>query len=54
MRAVPSSSMVFSAGWYTGDAADSPEQLDVALDKASYKTGETAKLRIASKLAARR
>ena len=47
----PASSVIFSAGWYTtGDAVDSPEQLDVALDKATYKTGETAKLRIASKL----
>ena len=27
-----------------------PRQLDVALDQASYKSGETAKLRIASKL----
>lgn len=47
----PASSVVFNAGWYTsGDTADSPEQLDVALDKDSYKSGETAKLRIASKL----
>ncbi|HEY8194557.1 MAG TPA: MG2 domain-containing protein, partial [Hyphomicrobium sp.] len=47
----PASSVIFNAGWYTsGDAIDSPEQLDVALDKDSYKSGETAKLRIASKL----
>jgi len=47
----PASSVIFNAGWYTsGDTADSPEQLDVALDKDSYKSGETAKLRIASKL----
>ena len=47
----PASSVLFSAGWYTsGDTVDSPEQLDVALDKDSYKSGETAKLRIASKL----
>lgn len=47
----PASSVIFSAGWYTvGENVDSPEQLDVALDKASYKPGETAKLRIASKL----
>ncbi|MGE0023268.1 MAG: alpha-2-macroglobulin [Hyphomicrobium sp.] len=44
------SSVEFSAGWYTsGETADSPEMLDVALDKASYQPGETAKLRIASK-----
>lgn len=46
----PASSLVFNSGWYTsGDAVDSPEQLDIALDKPTYKTGETAKLRIASK-----
>ena len=50
----PASSVVFNAGWYTsGDTVDSPEQLDVALDKDSYKSGDTAKLRIASKLGGR-
>jgi hypothetical protein len=44
------SSIVFNSGWYTGnETAESPEMLDVALDKASYKPGDTAKLRIASK-----
>ena len=44
------SSVTFNAGWYTsGETAESPEMLDVALDKASYAPGETAKLRIASK-----
>jgi uncharacterized protein YfaS (alpha-2-macroglobulin family) len=43
-------SVVFNAGWYTGgETADSPEMLDVALDKATYQPGETAKLRIAAK-----
>ena len=47
----PASSYVFSSGWYaTGEAADSPEQLEVALDKQTYKTGDIAKLRIASRL----
>jgi uncharacterized protein YfaS (alpha-2-macroglobulin family) len=47
----PASSVTFNAGWYqTGENVDSPEQLELALDKASYKAGETAKLRIASKL----
>jgi alpha-2-macroglobulin len=46
----PSSSIHFTAGWYTAnDGAESPEMLDVALDKPSYKPGETAKLRIAAK-----
>ena len=44
------SSVVFNAGWYTsGETAESPEMLDVALDKATYQPGETAKLRIAAK-----
>lgn len=44
------SSVGFNAGWYvSADNPDSPEVLDVALDKASYKPGEIAKLRIASK-----
>lgn len=46
----PASSVAFNAGWYTtSDNADSPEILDVALDRASYQPGETAKLRIATK-----
>ena len=46
----PASSVLFTAGWYGGDeTADTPEILDVALDKVSYQPGDTAKLRIASK-----
>jgi alpha-2-macroglobulin len=43
------SSVNFRAGWHAEDAADSPELLEVALDRASYKPGETAKLKIISK-----
>jgi uncharacterized protein YfaS (alpha-2-macroglobulin family) len=47
----PAASFIFNAGWYTsGSDVDSPEILDVALDRASYKAGDTAKLRIATKL----
>jgi uncharacterized protein YfaS (alpha-2-macroglobulin family) len=47
----PAASLIFNAGWYTsGNDVDSPEILDVALDRASYKPGDTAKLRIATKL----
>ncbi len=46
----PVTSVAFNAGWFaSADKPDSPEVLDVALDKESYKAGETAKLRIASK-----
>ncbi len=46
----PAASVAFNAGWYSaaGDA-DSPEILDVALDRASYHPGDTAKVRIATK-----
>lgn len=47
----PASGFLFSSGWYTsGEAVDSPEQLELALDKETYRAGDTAKLRIASKL----
>ncbi len=46
----PQTSVAFNSGWYTNnETAESPEMLDVALDKASYQPGDTAKLRIASK-----
>jgi alpha-2-macroglobulin len=47
------SSVVFSAGYYADEAADSPEVLDVALDKPSYKVGETARVKITSRMAGR-
>jgi uncharacterized protein YfaS (alpha-2-macroglobulin family) len=45
------SSVTFNAGWYAGDQIDSPEMLDIALDKPSYKAGETARMKIATKQA---
>ena len=46
----PVTSIAFNAGWFaSADKPDSPEVLDVALDKESYKPGDIAKLRIASK-----
>ena len=47
------SSVVFSAGYYAEESADSPEVLDVALDKLAYKPGETARVKIASRVAGR-
>lgn len=47
----PATSTIFYAGWYsTANDSESPEILDVALDRATYKPGDAAKLRIASKL----
>jgi len=47
------SSVVFNAGYYADEAADSPEVLDVALDKPSYKAGETARIKVVSRTAGR-
>jgi alpha-2-macroglobulin len=47
------SSTVFSAGYYADEAADSPEVLDVALDKPSYKAGETARIKVATRMPGR-
>ncbi|GAA0783292.1 alpha-2-macroglobulin [Roseibium denhamense] len=42
----------FQAGWYTvGAASDTPDYLDVGLDKESYRPGETAKLRLKPQMA---
>ncbi|MDO1585217.1 alpha-2-macroglobulin family protein [Rhizobium oryzicola] len=48
----PASSVEFKAGWFvTASSTDTPDALDVALDKASYKVGETAKLKVTSRYA---
>ncbi|WP_072506221.1 alpha-2-macroglobulin family protein [Phaeobacter porticola] len=42
----------FYAGWYVPDAgADTPDQLDVFLDRDSYQPGDTARLRLVSRAA---
>src|SRR5262245_53482100 len=48
-----SSSLIFNGGYWADEAADSPEILDVALDKPAYRAGETARLKIQSRLAGR-
>jgi uncharacterized protein YfaS (alpha-2-macroglobulin family) len=47
------SSAVFNAGYWADDSSDSPEVLDVALDKPSYRPGDTARLKIASRTGGR-
>jgi uncharacterized protein YfaS (alpha-2-macroglobulin family) len=46
-------SVYFTSGWITSDNADSPEVLDVALDRQTYAAGDTARLRINSREAGR-
>ncbi len=45
----PATSIIFTAGWWSKDGADSPEILDLALDQESYEPGDTAKLTISSR-----
>lgn len=45
------SSYAFNAGWHADEAADSPEMLDIALDKPTYKAGDTARIKISSRFA---
>ncbi len=43
----PASSYKFSAGWYSADAgADTPDFLEIALDKTAYRSGDTARVTI--------
>ncbi len=37
----PTSSVAFDAGWYTDAAADTPDYLEIALDKPEYRAGDT-------------
>lgn len=47
------SSTVFNAGYWADEGADSPEVLDVALDKPSYRIGDTARIKITTRMAGR-
>ena len=41
------SSVAFSSGWYGGDGStDTPDRLEMLLDRESYRVGETASLRL--------
>ena len=46
---VPVTSVVFQSGWHQSESADSPELLDIALDRPNYKAGDTARLKIVSR-----
>nr|WP_321445167.1 alpha-2-macroglobulin family protein [uncultured Cohaesibacter sp.] len=46
-------SIEFTAGWSSGGSMDSPDGLQLALDKATYKAGETAKLQVSPRFAGR-
>ncbi len=47
----PMTSVTFSSGWYAVSSADTPDVLDVALDRETYRTGETAIVDISPRFA---
>ena len=47
----PSTSVSFYAGWYATEASDTPEILNLALDRASYKPGDELKVQVAPRMA---
>ncbi len=47
------SSVVFNAGYWADESADTPEALDVALDKPAYRPGDTARVKVTSRMAGR-
>ena len=44
-------SVAFNVGWHASEDAESPEVLDVVLDKPTYKAGDTARVRINTRAA---
>lgn len=48
----PQSSVEFDAGWYVAaTSTETPDALEIALDKDSYHVGDTAKLKVSSRFA---
>ncbi|ASY59986.1 alpha-2-macroglobulin family protein [Sinorhizobium sp. CCBAU 05631] len=48
----PTSSVEFDAGWYVeATSTETPDGLEIALDKANYAIGETAKLKVSPRFA---
>lgn len=42
-------SVVFSAGWYAPEGSDTPDTLEVALDRSRYSPGDTAEVRVVAR-----
>jgi uncharacterized protein YfaS (alpha-2-macroglobulin family) len=49
----PATSYSFSAGWYVSETSDTPEILNLALDRPSYKPGDEVKVTILPRMAGR-
>ena len=49
----PVTSIAFDAGWYTEATTDTPDMLEIALDKPEYKAGETMTVAVTARTAGR-
>ena len=49
-QALPASD-AFSAGWFASEGNETPDMLDLALDKASYKPGDTVNVKLSPRMA---
>ena len=49
----PVTSIAFDAGWYTEASADTPDMLEIALDKPEYKPGDTMTVAVTARTAGR-
>ncbi|WP_020180929.1 alpha-2-macroglobulin [Methylopila sp. M107] len=49
----PATSVAFDAGYFAAGAADTPDTLDVALDKPNYRPGDTATAKLLSRFSGR-
>ena len=49
----PATSIGFDAGWYTEATADTPDMLEIALDKPEYKPGESMNIAVTARTAGR-
>ncbi len=47
----PATSLSFYAGWYASEASDTPEILNLALDRASYRPGDELKVQVSPRMA---
>ena len=49
----PATSVAFDAGWYTEASADTPDMLEIALDKPEYRPGDTMTVAVTARSAGR-
>src|SRR5947209_1782540 len=50
-RSIPPTSVTFDAGYYSDASADTPDQLEIALDKTEYASGDTITVAVTARTA---